>query len=103
MPPGAGAGSSARAAERQRMPKTARAAIVGRRRTLVTPWKGTQYHVLCTEYAARLLPHLFEVVRSLLVRGNNVEQPVAVHVDDLELRADAAVVVDLVRRPNGLA
>src|SRR6185437_9489080 len=45
----------------------------------------------------RLLSHLLEVVRAFLVRRNDVEQPVAVDIGYLELRAHAAVVIELMR------
>lgn len=43
---------------------------------------------------------LLKIERTLLVRGDHVEQAVVVHINHFELRADATVVVDLMRRPD---
>src|SRR5205807_7905752 len=49
-------------------------------------------------YSLLLLPHLLDHEGALLVAGDDAEQAVAVDVGDRELRADAGVVVDDVRR-----
>src|SRR5262245_36494075 len=45
-----------------------------------------------------LRPHLLEQKRPLLVRCHHIKQSIAIHVPDVELRPNARVVVDLVRR-----
>ena len=50
-----------------------------------------------------LLANLFEVVDALLVRGNDIQQLVAVDIGDLELRSDAAVMIELMADPVGPA
>src|SRR3972149_6327205 len=52
---------------------------------------------------APLISHLSEVVYALLVRRYHVDQTVAVDVGQLELRAGAAVVVELMASPLGSA
>src|SRR5436190_9166190 len=48
-------------------------------------------------------PHLLEIANALFVRRDHVQQSIAIDIGHLELRTDATVVIDLMRRPSRLA
>ena len=65
-------------------------------------YRGEGVHV-ATQQRIGLFPRLLKVKHAPLVGDDHVEQAVAVHIVDFKLRANAAVVVELVAGPTGFA